>query len=198
MTYCQHKEHSHKALEKQTAHEWASIGSNAWVIMILCLILYPKPVTRHWMKKRRERLCLGRKDWSTVSLTDLFIISLLDNLSLCLADQYPFSFSCVRNPPPPVALGGGRIYGEKMTEPHSPFWWSPCQRIDSSFLCFPRVCDKEQLMTEQGLGNTLGYTWAGQGTCVYLKVWSSTWDLENEIHSSLSMTCKEMDDRMWA
>lgn len=190
MTYCQCKEHSHKALEKQTAHKWASIGRNAWVIMILCLILYPKPATRHWMKKRRERLCLGRKDWNTVSLTDLFIISLLGNLSLCLADQHP------RNPLPPVALGGSRVYGEKITEPHSPFWWSPWQRVDSGFLCFPRVWDKEQLMTEQGLGNILGSTWARQDPCVYVKVWSSTWDLENEIHSSLSMTFREMSDRM--
>lgn len=178
MTYCQHKEHSHEALEKQAAHEWASIGRNAWVIMILCLILYPKPVARHWMKERRERLCLGRKDWNTVSLTDLFIISLLDNLSLCLADQYPYSFSYVRSPLPPVALGGGRVYGEKITGLHFPFWWSLWQRIDSGFLCFPRVWDKEQLMTEQGLGNILGYTWPGQVRMKYIALWA--WLSRNE------------------
>lgn len=42
MTYYQHKEHSHKALEKSTIREQAFVGRNAWVIMILWLLLYPK------------------------------------------------------------------------------------------------------------------------------------------------------------
>ena len=72
--------------------------------MILSLILYPKLITRHWVKKRRrERLCLGRKGWSTVCLTDLFITYLLGNLSFSLAEQYPDIFSCLRNLPPSVA-----------------------------------------------------------------------------------------------
>lgn len=50
----------------------------------------------------------------------------------------------------------------------------------SGFMCFPQVWDKEKLMTEQRLGNILGGTWGGQDTCIYVKVWSSTWDLEDE------------------
>lgn len=130
-------------------------------------------------KTRRERLCLGRKGWSTVCLTDLFIIYLLCKLS-SLAERYPDIFSCLSKSPTFCGLGGGRVHWERVTKSHPPFWWPQWQRMISGFICFPRVWDKEKLMTEQRLGNIFGGTWGGQDTCSYVKVWSSTWDLEDE------------------
>lgn len=145
--------------------------------MILWLILYPKPVTRHWMKKtRRERLCLGRKAWSMVFLSDLFIIFSLGNLSLSLADQRPYSFSCLRNLPPSGAREEARSPGRGWLSHILPLGWPQWQRTVWGFICSPEYGIKNNSWLSRAWEIFWGGTWGGPDTCIFMwKCASSRW-----------------------
>lgn len=132
-------------------------------------------------KQEGERLCLGRKDRSPVSLTALlFITSVLDNLSWFLADKYPTPFPCLRNPLLSVA-------GEEAGSPgrgwqsHVLLLKIPMTEIHLWFHLLPWNIGYS--MIDQGLENLAGgggCTCYWQDTCIHMEVWSSMLNLENE------------------
>lgn len=112
--------------------------------MTLWLILYPKLVTRHWMKKMRRGKVIFSKKRQEHCAPNWPASHNLFAAQLVLIFGWPVSkFLLVfEGSPTFCGLEGGRVYWERMAEPHPPSWSPQWQRIISGSICFPRVGDK--------------------------------------------------------